>query len=110
MRVLLAKQDHSPGGFNHTRRGDILRLGEVCDRTDDVCGCDRAFTGHVSLRGATLAEVTETPPCFSLREEDKRNTALMRCLQIATKYEVGTLLRVRFDRDAGEWTFYPAAS
>jgi hypothetical protein len=97
---------HDPKGFNFTSPGEPLRFTQlVCHKKD--CGCDVSLTGIHSLKGATLAIVTEGDvPVVSMAEGQRAGaTALVYWDALRRAIEslaVGTMFRVFYLWRRGE--------
>lgn len=106
MRALIARTDPEASGFNFTDNRELLMFGEPCARGQDgSCGCERAWIGVTSLKGATLAEVVELPSCFVFPIKEATNRPLLRCITLAANITVGAMVRPIYDWNANEWTF-----
>jgi hypothetical protein len=64
MKVLTAtkeKQGKRKNDFSHTKEGELVKFGMVCDgeTTDGGCGCKRSTVGFGTLKATTTIKVEE---------------------------------------------------
>lgn len=117
MKVLVAtarSQGHRDNDFAWTIDSELVYLGAICDRDGDdpdgECGCARAFSGVMSGKAVTTAEVRDLDVTYeelvdtmrsALADRDWKHDAagdiIADVLDTAADYDAGTVLERRGD-------------